>query len=217
LRNYMPLEPEQGGTLGEFNVALAAAIPLLNPLAAQLDAMLAFALGPLQADLAAQFNASLALQASLSLQISDPLAALKAALAAIAQLQASLTAALTLPPMTMSIGAELSASAALAASLSLKLGGIKLLIEAALAVKIPAVQFAAQFAASLGAGPVYIVPFEGSTLAATGTELSAKFAGGLGPDGSVPKLEPSETVFGLVLVTSTPSAYAAMRAIINAP
>lgn len=212
----MPIDAIKGGTLGTFNVGLAAAIPMINPLAAQLDAMIGFALGPLQADLAAQFNAAVALQATLTLQIGDPTAGLQLAIAALAQLQAALTAALTLPSINMSLSAELSASAALAASLSIKIGGIKLLIEAALAIKIPAIELAANMAANLTAGPFYIVTFSGDSLATTGGLIAAEFAGGL-DDGVTTPILPTQEVFGVLLVSSVPSASAALSAIIMAP
>ena len=211
----MPLDPEHGGTLGQFNIGLAAAIPIINPLSAQLDALIGFGLGPLQADLAAQFNASVALQATLTLQVSDPTASLQLAIAALAQLQAALVAALTLPSINMSLSAELGASVALAAALAIKLGGIKVLIEAALSVKIAAIELAARMAAALGAGPVYIVTFHGDPLSVTGGSIAAKFSTGLS-DGSVTPLLPGDVVDGVILVTKDPSASAALSAIISA-
>ena len=76
----------------DFNVGAAAAVGFLNPMGAQLDALLALGLGPFQAALAAQFNASLALQAALSLTLAagdlDIVAQLKASIAALVQIQA---------------------------------------------------------------------------------------------------------------------------------
>lgn len=203
----------KSATVGELNVGLAAAVGFINPLGAQLDAMLALALGPLQADLAAQFNAALAAQASISLEISNPLAALQAAIAALASLQAALSAALSLPPITLSLSAELTASAALAASLSARLGGLSILIEAALAIKLPAVKAAAALAASLGAGPVFLHTFTGDTLAGTMTEIGGFSSGMSDPGIPANDILSGEQVSGFMFTTKNPVAFVALEAI----
>jgi hypothetical protein len=202
------------GTLGEANIALTAAVGLINPLGAQLDAMVAFGIGPLQADLAASLDASLALTATLSLQVTDPTAAIRAALQALIELQASLSAALALPPLTLSLGAEIGASAALAASLTAKLGTIKLLIDAAIAVKIPALKLAASLGISLGLGDVVVLSFdginEGSTLADVGSLIQAKFAAGVGAGA----ITPGELASGVILVTDSNIVFTALGQLI---
>jgi hypothetical protein len=211
------IEEVAGGTLGEVNIAAAAAVALLNPLTAQLDAMLLVGLGAYQADLAVQLSAQLALSASLSLSIGDPLSALRLAIAAVAQLQAALTLALSLPPIQLSVNAQISTSVALAAALQLKLGLIKGLIQAALQVKIPAVKASAEFAASLSAGPVVALSFDGiadnTSLAAIGGNIASKFAGGLDVDGTT--IGPGDPVSGVILVTRGASVYAALGALIT--
>lgn len=205
----MALTTVYAGTLGDVNIGLSAAVGFLYPLGAQVDALLGLGLGPLEFDLAIQFNAALAAQATLTLQIGNPLAALQLAIAAMAQLQASLQAALSLPPITLSIGAELTASAALAASLAAKLGGLKLLIEAALAVKIPAVKLAADLALALSLGDVFIQTFDGDTLASTGSAISGSFGSGLNYGAA--QILPGETVYGIILTTSVPAVYGGMQ------
>ena len=213
----MAVELVTSATLGELNVGLAAATGFLNPLGAQIDALLALGIGPLEYDLAAQFNAAIAAQATLSLQISNPLAALQAAISALAQLQAALSAALSLPPIQVSLSAELSASAALAATLSARLGGLSILIQAALAVKIPAVQLAAQLAASLSAGPVFLHQFTGDSLSGTMADIGA-FSGGMSDPGNPGNnILAGDSVSGFLFTTKNPTAFAGMQAIFATP
>lgn len=207
-----------GGTLGEINLGASAAVGFLFPLSAQLDAMLGLALGPLQVDLGLQLNAALGLQATLALNFGNPLAALQAALAAVAQLQAALTAALSLPPVQLTLGAELGASAALAGALAAKLGVINVAVQAALRVKIPAVKSAASIAAALGAGPAMVLSFDGisdgTNLAAVGSLIQSKFAAGLSVD-SV-DISPAEPVSGIIILTTGASVYGSLGVIIAA-
>jgi len=211
------IDPVASGTLGELNIGLAAAVGFINPLGAQLDALIGLGLSPLQVDLAAQFNAALAAQATLSLQVTDPLAAIRAALAAVIQLQAALTAALALPPLHLGLSAELSASAALAGALSAKIGGLRLLIAAALQVKIPAIRAAATLGAHLAAGPAIVLVFDGiadaTPLATIGSLIQAKFAGGVTHDGNT--ILPGDPVSGIMIITKGAAVFASLSAIIQ--
>lgn len=203
------------GTLGEANIGLAAGVAALNPLAAQLDAMIAFGLGPLQADLSASLDAALGVQATLALTVSDPTAAIRAALQAIIELSATLTAALSLPPLVLDLSAELGASVALSAALTAKLGAISLLLEAAVSVKIPAVRLAANLAAAISAGDVVLLSFDGlsdpTNLQDIGSLISTKFSGGIGSGA----IGPTENVAGIIMVVSSPSVFASLGAIIQ--
>lgn len=211
------VDPVASGTLGEINIGLAAAIGFINPLGAQIDALVGLGLSPLQVDLAAQFNAALAAQATLTLQVTDPLAAIKAALAAVIQLQAALTAALALPPLHLSLSAELSASAALSAALSAKIGGLRLLINAALNIKIPAIRAAAQIAADLSAGPAIVLVFDGisdaTPLSVIGSLIQAKFAAGVTHGANT--IFPTDPTSGILIITKGASVFASLQAIIQ--
>lgn len=209
----MPLGTPVGADLIDFNVGLAAAVGVINPLSAQVDALLSVGLGPFQAQLSASLNASLAASATFSLQIGDPLAALQLAISALAQIQAALQLALQFPPIQLSLSAELSASAALAASLSAQLGLLNLAIQAALQIKLGAVKLAAELTANLSAGPVFAFTFSGDTLSTTGTQIQGLFAAGL-VDGPA-SIAPGEVVDGVVLLTKVPSVSAALSAIIT--
>jgi hypothetical protein len=203
-------------TLLEINIGLAAALGFLNPLALQLDLMVtgAFGLGPFLADVQAQFNAAVAAIAGIQFNIAfNALGAIQALIAAFASLQASLQVALGLglPAVSLSLTAQLSATAALAARLQLQLGGIKALIAAAIALKIPAVKFIAELVATLNLGPVHLLSFTGSTLAQTGVDVAAEFATGLGPTDPIASFE---NVEGLILVTKNPSAFVGIQAIL---
>lgn len=203
-------------TLGQVNVGLAVGLGLMNPLLLQLDLMLTgqFGLGPFLADIQVQFNAAISATLQLSIGISDPLAALRALLQALVQVQASLAVALSFPLPIISIqaSAQISAIASLSAALTLKIGGIKALLQAGLAVKIPALQFIAQISAAMSAGPVHLVSFTGDNLLNTGTQISAQFASGLGPSNPI---APGEQVSGILIVTKDPAVFAALGVILK--
>lgn len=212
----MAIVAAESGTLGQFNVGLAAAVGLLIPVSAQIDALLSIGLGPFQAELAVQFSASLAAQATLSLQIGDPTIALQLAISALAQLQAALNAALTLPPINLSLSAELSASVALAAALSARIGLLTAAIELALQIKLAAVEGAASLQASLGAGPVAAVAFSGEDFATNGSKLATIMSGGTVDGFSLSSVNGSDPVsFGVLLVAGSASVGAALSAIIT--
>ena len=211
------VDPVASGTLGQLNIGLTAAVAFLNPLGAQIDGMIAGGIGPFEAQLAAQLNAALSAQAALSIQVSDPLAAIRAALAAIIQLQAALTAALALPPLSLSIGAQVSAAAALSGALTAQLGPLRALIAAALQIKIPAIKAAADLAVSLGAGPAIVLVFDGiadfTTLATIGNEIQVLFNAGVVHGANV--INPGDPVSGIIFLTKGPAVFAALQAIIQ--
>jgi len=203
----MPTQVEIAGTLGDINPAASFAATILFPLSAQLDGLLTFALGPLQADLMAQFNATLAAQATLTLQIGDPLAALKLAISALATLQAALAASLVLPPINISLSAELTAAGALVASLKVKLGLLDILIKAALNVKLEALKFAGDLQASLGASAA-LATFSGSTLSSAGDDIKTLFDGGIEYPPGTPFIGSGEgPVSGIIIVAKTVAGF----------
>jgi len=203
----MPLSQEKSASLGQFNVGLAVALGFLNPLAIRLDALIAVGIGPFEALLAAQLNASLAAQATLAVQF-DPTINAQLLANALVQLQA----ALGLP--TIGVTAQLNIVADLSATLAIQLGGLQLAIEAVLAIKIPALALAAELQASLGA-TVFGFSFDGDTLATTGADISTLFNSGL-VDGSN-TIGAGDTVGGVVLLGSAAFAIDAIFAIITIP
>lgn len=209
------------GSLGAANIGAAGAVGVLNPLAGQLDAAIAFGLGPLQADIAASLSAAVSLQASLTLQFTDPFSAIRSALQALIELQGSLTAALALPPVALSVSAELGAAAAVAAALTAKLGAIKALLDGAVAIKTPAVRLAADLAASLAVGPVVVLSFDGlnvsgsggppgATLQEVGNLIASRFSS---PVGS-PAILPTNAVSGIIILTTSTAAFSALGTLI---
>ena len=162
--------------LGAINVGLGAELALVVPLLSQFDLMITgqFGLGALLGDISAQLNAALSLQAQIGIQISDPFAQLEALIAAFIQIQAqvSVIIALGLPSLQINLSASLSISAAL----QLQLGGINLLIQAALAIKLPVVNIIAELQAALSAGPFVLLSVgynAPSTLFTSGIEYQA--------------------------------------------
>jgi len=199
--------------IGGINIAASAALGLVAPLFAQIDLALfgAFGLGPIQASIALQFQASIDLTLGLALSISDPFADIMA----LANLLASLT--LTLPSISLDVGLALAANLSLAAVLAIQLGGISAMIELMLAVRLPAVEFFAQLAAALSAGPVFLLNFESDIvsggLAAAGGQIAAAFSAGLvsGPSA----IAPGEPVFGLILLTKEPGVFASLGTVLK--
>jgi hypothetical protein len=203
------------GTLGQFNVGLAVAAGLLVPLSAQIDALISIGLGPFQAELSLQLSASLAANATLSLQIGDPLIALQLAIGALAQLQAALAAALALPPINLSLSAELSAQVALAAALGARLGLLSAAIQIAVQLKLAALEAAADLQASVSAGPVAAATFSGEDFATNGAKIAALMAGGT-VDGQSLGIAGSDPVsYGVILIAGSASVGASLSAIIT--
>ena len=206
------------GNLGSINLALSDLANIVNPLAAQLDAAISLGLGPLQTDLAASLDASLALQASLSLSATDPTASIRAALQAIIELQATLSAALALPPLQLpTVEADISAAAALSATLSARLGAIQLLIDAMLSIKIPAFRLAD---VPLGVGPIVLLVFDGldalggggtMTLQEAGNQVQALFSSGVGD----PPIAPTDPASGIIMLAGAKPAMVALSQIIK--
>jgi hypothetical protein len=194
-------------TIGEVNVGLAAGLGLLYPLLNQFDLMLtgSFGLGALLGDISMQLSAALALQLDMAVQVSNPLAALLAAIQATAQLAAQLSAtlALGLPTIQVAVSANFSAVAALSA----KLGGLQLLLQLGLAVKIPVVDFIAQL--DMSAGPVVALSFGTpgvDTLSGIGAAFQSRF------NANLEGINPWDQVYGICLVTKAPRVWAAMGA-----
>jgi hypothetical protein len=198
----------------DVNVAASGALAVFAPVLVQLDISLngPFGLGALQTDISAQFNAALEASVALNVEASNPLANFQASLEGLAQLQASLQAALILgvPTVSAELSAAASAQASIVAALGVKLGGIKAVIDASLSAKMNALNFISELQAHLGAGPVFLLAVEGGDLATAGSDLQALFNAGL--DDNVNQINSNETVYGLVLVTKSPSAWAAIQA-----
>ena len=209
----MALGTPISGTLGSFNVGLAAAVGFLVPLGVQLDALIAIGLGPFQVDLSARLNAALAAQAGLALTIGNPLASLQALLSAVAGLQAALQAALAFSlNFDIQLSANLSVMASLSGTLAITLGGLNLAIRLALQIKIPALRAAAELAASLNAGPAFAFTYNGQ-LSTVGSEINALYGGGL-VDGSN-TIDPTDDVYGVTILSSVPSVQTALQGIIQ--
>lgn len=139
---------------------------------------------PAVADFEAELEAALNVQASFSAQLGDPAAYLSGLLAGMAQVQLNLSA---LSPV-IALNAQISASAAVAASLDVKIEAVDLqlnalvTIQAALTAAINAVVDALAFLNTGGARTFY---YEG-LLSQIGTELDGVTAlTGLAPSASV--------------------------------
>lgn len=196
-----------------FNVSAAAGIAFVNPLLAQFDLALtgSFGLGSIQADLAAQFNAAISATAQINLAISDPFLSFSVLLSAIGTLAASISAALAagLPTMSLELSGQIAAAASLVATLSAKLGGINLLLSAALRVKLPAVKFFADLAANLG--EVHVLSFDQTptspyTLAMAGADIDSLFSTGL------TGILPTDSVYGVMIVMKDPATWLQVKA-----
>lgn len=197
--------------LGAINVSLSGAVTLVLPLLAQFDLLLtgSFGLGSLLADLSLQLNAALNVQVTLGLSISNPFASLLAQLNAILQIQAGIQASLSLglPVVSLTISANISAAASISATLALKLGGIQALIDLSLRIKLPVINFLANL--DLSAGPLVLLSIgyaSGSTLLSSGAEYNALCGANLGG------INPGDPVFGVIILTKSPSAALALSA-----
>lgn len=199
-----------GGTLGSVSFAASAAVASLLPLCAEIDAFIGITLGPLQADLTAQFTASTSFALNASLAITNPFLSAQLVLQALISLQGALQASLALPSIALTVSADVSASLALSAALSVKLGLLNAAVKAMLAVKIGSVELAGRIGASLSAGPVILVEFGAlgaTSLAGNGANIAGLFGTGLVSAGGI---LPFEATSGFILVTKNPSAKAGL-------
>jgi hypothetical protein len=185
------------GNLGQLNVGAALAASAIIPLIAEIDIAIAF-IGGLKADFSAQFNAAVNFQ----INFSNPLAALAAAIAASIQVVAGLQAALALgiPPLTVSI----SASVAIAAAAQAKIGLLNAAIDVALGVVGVGANFLAQLQAAIGAGPVTLYGWSAIPMATLQGEIAAH---NFTADG----FSPASSVYGVLLLTASPSAFVGMQ------
>jgi hypothetical protein len=194
-----------GGTLGDLVVALPLAISLINPLLIQYDAQLTgpFGVGTLLAELQAELAATLA--GTIGIGFQNPLEPLY-------QLQASVQAGISavlagnfgLPTI------EVSAQFAAMATLEAKIQGLTLLLDLGLSLKIPIVQFIADIQAALGAGPFGMWTFSGPCHGVA-NELQALLSAGISsPPMEGSQILPDEGIFGILILTKNPTAYAAL-------
>ena len=201
-------------SLLDLNLAAATTVAVVPPLISQLDLTLngTFGLGALQTDISAQFNAALETSVSLQAEISDPFAAIQSTLEGLMQLQANLTSLMSagLPTFSAELNAGISAQASVTGALGAKLGGISGLISAGVSAQGAVTSFIGDLQASLGAGPVFLVALQGDDLATSGAALDGLFSGGLDDGGN--QIQPTDVVYGIVLVTKSPSAWAAIQA-----
>lgn len=206
-----------GGTLGSINVAAFNANIHLPALTAQIDAAISAGLGPAKFDLSTQLNGTLAAQATLTLQLGDPTAAIRTAIAAVAQLQAALTASLTLPAINVGLSAEIGATAALAATLTAKLGVIDGIISAALSAKAPALNFSTGLGDALGVGPAILLGFngiaDGTTMASIGNLIQAKFSGPV--TFGLDTINPGDFVSGIIILTTAAPVFTQMAVLFS--
>lgn len=198
------------GSMGDVNVGAAAAIALLNPLAAQLDLAIAYFLGPLQLELELALKLAIDLQVSLSLGISLSLAAqLDLAVSLVASLSAAIAAGAGVG-LGISFAAEVGVAVELGIALGIRIGLLNVLLEAMLAIKIPAMRAAAEFAAALSGPDVAILIWNGTnpgdplTLSQAGASIKTKFDAGLSL-GPITGPQPGDNTLGVVIVGSAPS------------
>lgn len=165
-------------------------------------------LGSFELDLSLQLNA--AFQANIAL--SNPFDALYASLQAALTVQANIQALLSLglPALNLNLSVNIGINVGLMASLGLKLGGIQLMISAALAVKLPVIDFIAQLALSVGTG-VVLASFgfdeaPEDTLAGVGNQLQVAMNAGIGG------LNPVAHTYGIILLGQTPSVKGSLSA-----
>lgn len=206
----MDINEITGGTVGSVSFAAAAAVNSLLPLCAELDVFIGAQIGPLIADLQAQYRASLDFSVNASLALINPFQIIQDVLRAVIQLQASLQASLALPAIGLGVNANITAAATLAAALEIRLGLLNAAIKALIALKIGALNLAGIIAGKLSAGPVVLLEFGAlgaSTLAVAGTDIATKFGSGLTLGGGI---SPVDISFGYILVTKAPVAKAGL-------
>lgn len=200
------------GALGGINLSSSASLSALTPLVQQVDFALfgSLGVGAIKADLQVQLEASLKASADISIGLLNPLVGFQRALAGIALLQAQLLAALAggIPVVSIEVTTQLAAMAAFASLVTAKIGALEAITEAGIQAKIPAVDLITKLQAALAAGPVFLLSWDGTTLSSTGASIAADFSTGLIE--GLNTITPGETVYGILLVTKSPTAWAAI-------
>ncbi len=195
--------------LGGINIAAGAMVQLLPGLIGQVDAMLfgSLGLGALELDMSLQFNA--ALQANIA--FSNPFDAINAALQALLTLQGSITALVSggIPALNLNLVVNVGANVGLMGFLGAKLGGLQLLIAATINAKLPVVDLLA----GLNVGASCVLGSFGFTtpdsLSSAGASMNSYFQTGF--EGILP----SDQVYGVVILTKSPSASVALAGMIR--
>ena len=194
--------------LGSINIAAGTAVTLLGPLLGQFDAMLfgTVGLGALELDLSIQFNA--VIQANIAL--ANPFAAIQAALQALLTIQLSIGAMVAggLPALNLNMMASIGVNLGLIGFLGAKLAGLQLMISAAINAKLPVIDFLAGL--NIGASCV-LASFgfaSSDTLSSAGTSINSFFQTGF--EG----IAPGDTVYGVIILTKSPSASVALSGMI---
>jgi len=203
------------GPLGSINVAASASLAALQPLLSQIDFALlgSFGLGAIKTNLQVQLSANQQAALSLSLGLTNPVFSLQRTLLNLQQLQASILAALSIgftPAVSVELTAKLSASAAMAVQMKAQIAALDAIIDAGVTAKAPAVKLANKLQGALSAGPVFAVSWDGSTLSSVGAAIAGDFSSGLTE--GLATIGPTEAVYGVLLVTKSPTAWAAMMA-----
>lgn len=197
------------GSLIDVNIGGALALGIINPLNAQIDFALwgSLGIGSIYADLDAQLQAALTASFDIGLNISNPYLGFQLALAGIAQLQGQISAALAgaLPVISLDATGQLAANAALIANLELRLGGLKVILDGVLAVKLPSIQFAAELAAALSAGPVSVVAWEGEVTSDVVNHIDTMMTGWFGVN----------PTYGILIVTTATVAWDGIKYILK--
>ena len=195
--------------LGSINITAGAVVSILPPILASFDTMLfgTLGLGALEADLSFQLNAVI----QSTVKLANPLDAIIASIQGLVQVSAQLNAMLSLglPAINTNASVNISANAGLMGLLAAKLGGLQLLISAALSAKQPIVDLLAGL--NIGASCVlasfgFTTP---DTLASAGNSINSYFQTGF--EGILP----SNQVYGVIIMTKSPSASVALSGMIR--
>lgn len=183
-------------SLGQVNIGANLAIAALIPVLAEIDVQIGL-IGSLKADASAQFNAAVNFQTNFANPITTLINAIKASIQVIAGLQASL--ALGIPPLTV----QISASVSIAAAALVKLGLLNAAIDVALGVVGVGANALAGIQGAASAGPVVGYGWSGITMSALESQFAAY---NFGADG----FSPSTPVYGILILTGAPSAFAGL-------
>lgn len=195
--------------LGGINLVAGAVISVLPPLMAQFDAVLfgSLGLGALEADLSFQLQGVL----TATVQLANPFDAIIASIQGLVQVAANLQAMISLgiPALNLNASVNIGANVTMAALLAAKLGALQAMISLALSVKAPVLDLLAGL--NIGASCV-LASFGFSsvdTLSSAGTSINAFFQTGF--EGILP----GDQVFGVIILTKSPSASVALSGMIR--
>jgi hypothetical protein len=203
------------GPYGAVSTSLSAAVSSLTILLTQIDFALlgSFGVGAIKDNLQAQLSAAQSFSVDLLANMVNPVASYQSVLVSLQQLQATILAALatgTTPMVSLQVTQSVSASIQLSTQLKAQISALDAIIQGGINAKAPATKIVSKVQGALSSGPIFVISWDNITLSDAGSKLFADFSSGLAS--GLATIGAADQVYGVLLVTKSPTAWAALQA-----